>query len=1422
MRLRNIFFGNLIVLVLILSGCSGSGDGGTETEPVESLSENTSLVANAISLSTSRDITISSNFDVVDADNRYLIYEIVEEPSSGTLVVENEYNIFTYTPNVGFIGNDSFIYRAYDGENYSNEVNVTIEVTEVEVVSQTDVLTPSIPVIISINSPSSDSITLFWSSSSDSDTASDDMIYEIHISQEENFVASQSTKKLSIKGAQEATVSELDESTLYFVKVKAVDLGANSAISNEMSIQTSTQNSVILNSLNIIQVVNSLFLNNVTVEDSSITYTLDEKVIPPQEGDILVGSVDNRYLRKVTSVVNNNNEVTLQTQQVAMNEVFDDLRLQTKTTLYDPSTLNTANQALSRYKSYRYDAPTTQGYIWKSGKLAIEKNVPTPLNTQKQTKALINQEGSYIIISSVAEDEISVISGELLKVKILAELNSLSSSGFTQNDLNRVLSSFELISVEHDGQTSDNNFGFTLDVTTLNTDKKEGMVTFIATDTKASIQPYILKLKASAQWTDTAFFDTLKEDSEEIELHVYVLTKGVEASEKFSVSVEDDGKNTTYTLPVVATLPAIQNEVEGSYTLKSTVDVDVDFVPTIETDLRLQEKKIRIVAGGLMTLELDSLFEISDAMSRSYDINLSMMNKKFINVYVADSIPIYQEIDIRWKLLLKPSTEGAVNVSNRFTQVFDVNFGVDCNATECTPIHDNNNSSIYSTTIDLGNKSNLEVQLIPEITVTFYEATSVGITLEPWVSSTLKANGSATDADNFSNYAAWSSYSLDELNATVGIESNIFADLRIFDQSWFYYPSDASYKTIYSSIPKTIFSLPSVEITNLDDTQLIKNKDITLYASTQNGIGSHILEDSIEWFVYPSSGANISTLNTPYTVNVNVNTFGLYKVYCVANSNVLSASFGRQISEIEIDMRDEDGDGMADRWEEANGLNPLVDDSGLDKDADGYTNLTEYQSSTNANDENSYPNGAQDVNTPPIALAQTLTIEQDSLNNTIQLSGSDSDGDLLTYTVLTQPIHGSLSGNAPNLLYSPSSSYSGSDSFTFKVNDGTVDSEIVTVSIVVNMAGNQIPVADAGIDQSVFEGVEVTLDASKSSDDGAIVEYLWSEDGIELARSISFTKNDFGVGIHTLTLSVTDDKGASSTDEVIITINEIISPNHAPIASSQIISVEQDSSDNVITLNGSDIDTADVLTYILVTQPINGTVSGTAPNLLYTPTTSYSGSDSFTFKVNDGHIDSGVATIDININAPLIRTLSTVKKTGQVKSYDLNGVEVVDGTLKDDAYYQTGQQARYTRASDMVTDELTKLMWQDNAEVATLTKQWLTDVNYIACTNNTNSGACYDTSGDTAATYCSELNLGGYADWRLPSVEELEGILDYGKVSPAIDSGYFNNTSSNMYWSSNTGEDIQIYAWSVQFADGYVNGKYKYFDGHVRCVRNGE
>lgn len=94
-----------------------------------------------------------------------------------------------------------------------------------------------------------------------------------------------------------------------------------------------------------------------------------------------------------------------------------------------------------------------------------------------------------------------------------------------------------------------------------------------------------------------------------------------------------------------------------------------------------------------------------------------------------------------------------------------------------------------------------------------------------------------------------------------------------------------------------------------------------------------------------------------------------------------------------------------------------------------------------------------------------------------------------------------------------------------------------------------------------------------------------------------------------------------------------------------------------------------------------------------------------------------------------------------------------------------------------------------------------------------------DTGGFVKAV--NQQGLCGKKDWRLPTREELQSIVDYGRYSPAIDETYFPYAQRDYYWSSSLYVGDPSYTWHVSFYDGVVNYNYPYGANAVRLVRGG-
>lgn len=279
---------------------------------------------------------------------------------------------------------------------------------------------------------------------------------------------------------------------------------------------------------------------------------------------------------------------------------------------------------------------------------------------------------------------------------------------------------------------------------------------------------------------------------------------------------------------------------------------------------------------------------------------------------------------------------------------------------------------------------------------------------------------------------------------------------------------------------------------------------------------------------------------------------------------------------------------------------------------------------------------------PPTANAATAGTSLDT-PVTVTLTGSDPEGDPLTFTVVTAPASGTLGAvtvvndTTSQVQYTPNSGFTGSDSFTFVANDGSSNSAPATATITVS---NTIPVANAqSTSTATNTPVTITLTGTDPNSDpltfsivdnpasgslGAITPLTATSAQVQYTPTTNFEGND------SFTFRVSDGTNDSTPATVTISVE-----NGLPSANPQTVTTTQDNA-VTITLSGSDPESSP-LTFSIVTNPTNGTlgaitpIDATSASVLYTPNSGFTGNDSFTFRVNDGTSDSSPATVTINV-----------------------------------------------------------------------------------------------------------------------------------------------------------------------------------------------
>ena len=269
----------------------------------------------------------------------------------------------------------------------------------------------------------------------------------------------------------------------------------------------------------------------------------------------------------------------------------------------------------------------------------------------------------------------------------------------------------------------------------------------------------------------------------------------------------------------------------------------------------------------------------------------------------------------------------------------------------------------------------------------------------------------------------------------------------------------------------------------------------------------------------------------------------------------------------------------------------------------------------------------------PVAVGASVHAKP-GLPLNLTLGATDADADLLTFAPVSRPVHGTLTiGVDGAATYTSDAGYSGPDSFTWKANDGELDSNIAAVSI--DVQPNRAPVAsDATSGVKIDEPRTLHLQATDADHDPLTYTVVAGPTHGTLGTiapngTVVYTPNAGYSGSDSFNWKVNDGIVDSNTATQAITV----AANAPPVAADVSFGLAADRT-KMVTLSATDAD-GDPLTYSVVTGPAHGTLGAVNGNkVLYTPNATFTGTESFTYKANDGAADSNIATVHVTVTAP--------------------------------------------------------------------------------------------------------------------------------------------------------------------------------------------
>ena len=269
------------------------------------------------------------------------------------------------------------------------------------------------------------------------------------------------------------------------------------------------------------------------------------------------------------------------------------------------------------------------------------------------------------------------------------------------------------------------------------------------------------------------------------------------------------------------------------------------------------------------------------------------------------------------------------------------------------------------------------------------------------------------------------------------------------------------------------------------------------------------------------------------------------------------------------------------------------------------------------------------VNDAPVSSDVSGTVTE-QVQGAINLDATDVDENSLTYAIVSSPANGTATISGSTVLYTSNSDTITSDSLTYKSNDGFLDSNVSTVTITISPV-NDAPSAtnqSTNIDEDVATSFVLSVSDPESDELSLVITSNPDNHSLTLSGTTATVTSAANFnGSSSISYKVNDGNLDSNVAILSLTIAPI---NDAPV-SSVVSAVVSEQSSVTFSLNASDIDVGNTLTYSVVSNPTYGSVVLTGSSVTYTNSSDFALTDSFTYTASDGSLTSNMATASLSI-----------------------------------------------------------------------------------------------------------------------------------------------------------------------------------------------